>query len=378
MKMNIDYQQIIKDKKVYSRYKNDFFDTFMEEKVPEANYIPFEWKGGLIDFETYQKIINFFLWTYQGWQGESQVRLWYNTETKEWATYPMPQEITKGSMATTDSYCEEVSKLFPPPWIDFGTGHHHCSAGAFASGQDIKNEQNQDGFHFTIGNLDKNKLDLHARFSWSGQLFPCHISDFVAGPEWLQEAPDNTYYQMLDIMLRTPPECPDFPKQWKQQVTEKIIKPVSKANTNWKDYNWKDWNTNNVTPYEKPVFQDNDVTMEVSDIAYLVANSLTDNPYDVIKAFAEKVPDVEHKLYIQDVEELIEGEISISPIKVSKEAVSKEVLNILRSQISKDERTIRKTKNLQQLQSMTGADEATPESINYEIYENGITIDDLL
>jgi len=381
--MNI--QQLIKDGKIYSKTSNQFFDTYQEEKVPKADNIPFDWKGGLIPFDTYQEIVNFFLWTYELWKGESQVRLWYNTETQEWATYPMPQLITKGSMATTDSYCEKISKLFPPPWIDLGTGHHHCNANAFASAQDINNEQNQDGFHFTIGNLNQNKLDLHARFSWSGQLFPCHVSDFVAAPEWLHSAPDNTYYQILDIMLRTPPECPDFPKEWKQQVTEKITKPDHSHHIHhpyqglYQGYNWRDCiNNKSIINEEEDVLESNDIAMEISDIAYTVSEAIIDNPYDILEAFNESKPNNRQSIYIKDVESMIEAEIAYSQIKIRKKDALKETLDMLRAKINKDEKIIQDTNNLEELKLMTGASMPTIKSINYEIYENGISIEDLI
>ena len=56
----------------------------------------------------------------------------------------------------------------------FGTVHHHCSTSAFQSGTDEADETNREGFHFTIGNLDKEDIDIHFRWCLDNQ---CHELD---------------------------------------------------------------------------------------------------------------------------------------------------------------------------------------------------------
>lgn len=223
---------IIAENKIYKKVEDEFTCTYEEsDAIPRASKVPFKWKGNKINPELFHTINAFFLWTFQKWQAESQVRLFYNTQTKEWKAQPFPQEITKGSMTTEDENCEETRSLFPDPWVYLGTAHHHCSTKAFQSGTDHANELNQDGFHYTIGNLNSKELDFHGRFSWSGSLFDVDIFDLVYAPKWIKQAPDELQYEFAKKTLLMKQDGVDytdfFPKEWQEKIIEKAERQIT-------------------------------------------------------------------------------------------------------------------------------------------------------
>jgi hypothetical protein len=246
---------IIAENRIYKKVEDEFTCTYEEsDAIPRTSKIPFKWKGDKITPELFHTINAFFLWTFQKWQAESQVRLFYNTQTKEWKAQPFPQKIAKGSMTTEDENCEETRSLFPDPWVYLGTAHHHCSTKAFQSGTDHANELNQDGFHYTIGNLNSKELDFHGRFSWSGSLFDVDIFDLVYAPKWIEQAPDELQYEFAKKTLLMKLDGVDytdfFPKKWQEKIIEKAERQVTRyAGITHPDYDgytaykWRDIKT---------------------------------------------------------------------------------------------------------------------------------------
>lgn len=208
--------------KIYKEKVDDYISAY-EESNPfeEIKKLPFKWKGGRIPNELFLKINSFFMWTYSKWQAESQVRLFYNTKTKEWDAFPFPQEIRKGSMTTEDKNSNEIRSKFKEPWTYLGTAHHHCSTAAFQSGTDENNERNQDGFHYTIGKLNEKILDYHGRFSWNGTLFDLNPFELIECPKFALEAPKELQYEFAIKSLLLQPPVDNFPEEWKKSVSEK-------------------------------------------------------------------------------------------------------------------------------------------------------------
>jgi len=137
--------------------------------LPAAEGDPaMNWTGGRIPLSLWQDIVAFFQKSYAETKSETQVRLFYNPDTQQWRGGPVPQKYGTGMTATDlpnhHRYDELMSGYMQGGFIKFGTVHHHCSAGAFQSGVDHKDEK-ESGLHITVGSLGQPKHTIHARVS---------------------------------------------------------------------------------------------------------------------------------------------------------------------------------------------------------------------
>ena len=227
--MNIETDDLIIDEgKVFRSTEDEFTKGYIPFQPVIKKEKPWmEFKGGQMDLNTWFQILNFFLWSQEKFKAETQTRLYYNIETRQWASHPMPQ--TPNGMTTRDEHDDEIRRKFPLPWTYFGTAHHHCTSAAFQSGTDEKNEVNQDGWHFTIGNLDSEELDYHGRFSYNGVLYPAYLTEWIKEPNWAEQIPeeikwDSIYKYLLNSKLVRSTANPYgngiFPPEWKDLVKE--------------------------------------------------------------------------------------------------------------------------------------------------------------
>jgi len=178
--------------------------------------------------ELWQEVLAFFRWTYQEFKSESQVRLFVNGTTKEWKAWAFPQKANTGMTAVElpdDPKTAAQRRQFGTGWLNFGTVHHHCSSSAFQSGTDEANEQNQDGLHITVGHMDKEQYDLHARLYIGGIKFTPDMSvfwevgDFMSdfpgyARRWAPKAADVALAQMSEA----PPKDFPFPNEWRENI----------------------------------------------------------------------------------------------------------------------------------------------------------------
>lgn len=241
--MNIDINNLrVSDNKLFLRSDSEWVSGFTEIEIPKGDPI-LRFKGGKMKVELWFKILNFFLWTQEKYKSESQVRLYYNKHTKEWGAYPYPQ--TPNGMTTNDSQDKEIRSKFPDPWQYLGTAHHHCTSAAFQSGTDEANERQQDGWHYTIGHLDKAFLDYHGRFSWGGSLFKASLLDYIEFPDWINNIPSQIkYHTAMDYLCCSAIAMSSeysFDEEWKSSIKPKAV--TSSYNTNtlfntqWDSYN---------------------------------------------------------------------------------------------------------------------------------------------
>lgn len=105
-------------------------------------------------------------------------------------------------------------------WLYFGTVHHHCSASAFQSSTDEQNEWNQDGLHITVGRMEADQHDLHARLYLGGNCFEPDMSLFwPIDPELAERVPPS----MLDELARfqmCEKVTVDFPNIWRANLVD--------------------------------------------------------------------------------------------------------------------------------------------------------------
>ena len=105
-------------------------------------------------------------------------------------------------------------------WLYFGTVHHHCSASAFQSSTDEQNEWNQDGLHITVGKMDQERHDLHARFYLGGNCFEPDLSCFwPIGPELAEQVPASLHHHLACHQMGSKVTV-DFPDQWRAHLVE--------------------------------------------------------------------------------------------------------------------------------------------------------------
>ena len=215
-----DYR--VHENKLYVRSDNEWVSGWNAIEVPK-NPPTCQFKGGKMSLHLWFQILAFFKWTQDKYKSESQVRLYYNKESKTWGAHPYPQ--SPSGMTTNDSQDEEIRAKFPDPWVYFGTAHHHCTTKAFQSGTDEANERQQDGWHYTIGCLDSEIYDFHGRFSWAGELFQADLFSWIDLPDWAKDIPSQVRYDSAyDYVLHSDISSKEeyyFPEEWKDSIKPK-------------------------------------------------------------------------------------------------------------------------------------------------------------
>jgi hypothetical protein len=181
--------------------------------------------------EMWHQVMSFFRWTNKEMDSESQVRLYVNVKLGRWGAWAFPQEARTGMSAreivtqeTPEQAIERFASWGSEPsadWLYFCTVHHHCSASAFQSGTDEENERNQDGLHITVGRMDGDRHDLHARCYLAGNCFEPDMSLFwEISPDLMAQVPST----MLDAVARfqmCEKVVVDFPDAWRKNVIER-------------------------------------------------------------------------------------------------------------------------------------------------------------
>ena len=197
-----------------------------------------DYTGPKFDPAMWHQVLSFFRWTHKEMNSESQVRLYVNTKLGRWGAWAFPQEARTGMSArelavpeTPEQAVARFASWASVPsadWLYFGTVHHHCSASAFQSGTDEDNERNQDGLHLTVGRLDAERHELHARFYLNGHCFAPDLSGFwPVTPELAEQVPAT----MLDEIARFQMGAKvvvDFPEAWRKNIVEVRAEVVSR------------------------------------------------------------------------------------------------------------------------------------------------------
>src|SRR5208282_1810415 len=154
------------------------FSCLLEHKVSETTG-QFEYTGPRISVECWEGVLRFFKWTYQDSKSESQVRLFVHP-VHGWMAHAFPQKggtgLTTKEIESEDAKAQRAA--IPEGYTAFGTVHHHCAINAFQSGVDLEDESAVDGLHITVGNVDKEQMDLHCRLYVKGNKFEPNMAAF--------------------------------------------------------------------------------------------------------------------------------------------------------------------------------------------------------
>jgi len=200
-----------------------------------------DYSGPKFTPEMWHQILSFFRWTNKEMQSESQVRLYVNLKLGRWAAWAFPQEARTGMSARelpVQEIVEQAKARFSfwssdpsDDWLYFGTVHHHCSASAFQSSTDEQNEWNQDGLHITVGKMDQDIHDLHARLYLDGNCFDPDLSLFwPLDPILATQVPPSMHDELARFQMGEKVTV-DFPDQWRANLIEG--KPEHKRTERW-------------------------------------------------------------------------------------------------------------------------------------------------
>jgi hypothetical protein len=148
--------------KVFTTFGGELFDAPKELPLMERP-LQVAWKGAKIPLGLWKQISAFCQYTFDKYNSEGLVRLYYSRKESRWFAYAHPQQMVAGlSIKDTIS---ETFKPFTPDAVLAGTVHHHCGIAAFQSGVDAADEKDVVGLHITLGEIDKPKWGWHHRFS---------------------------------------------------------------------------------------------------------------------------------------------------------------------------------------------------------------------
>lgn len=192
-----------------------------------------DYTGPKFDPAMWHQVLSFFRWTYKEMDSESQVRLYVNAQLGRWGAWAFPQEAGTGMSArelvTVETPEQAVARFASwgsepsGDWVYFGTVHHHCSASAFQSGTDEENERNQDGLHLTVGRMEAERHDLHARFYLAGNCFAPDLACFwPVDPELAAQVPASLLDELARFQMGQKVVV-DFPDAWHKNVVPVAI-----------------------------------------------------------------------------------------------------------------------------------------------------------
>jgi hypothetical protein len=178
----------------------------------------------------WHQVMSFFRWTHKEMQSESQVRLYVNHQLGRWGAWAFPQVARTGMSArelTVPELPEKAKERFASwnsepsdDWLYFGTVHHHCSTSAFQSATDEQNEWNQDGVHITVGRMDADQHDLHARLYLGGNCFEPDLSRFwPVDPDLAARVPAGMHNELARFKLCGKVTV-DFPEAWRKNLMD--------------------------------------------------------------------------------------------------------------------------------------------------------------
>jgi len=189
-----------------------------------------EYAGPQFAPEMWHQVMSFFRWTHKEMRSESQVRLYVNHALGRWGAWAFPQEARTGMSArelpspeTPEQARERFASWNSEPsddWLYFGTAHHHCSAGAFQSATDEQNEWNQDGLHLTVGRMDAERHDVHARLYLDGNAYEPDLSRFwPVDPALSAMVPAEVLHEVARFQMGEKVTV-DFPDAWRANLVE--------------------------------------------------------------------------------------------------------------------------------------------------------------
>jgi hypothetical protein len=292
--------------KILTYQQKKDFEGFLLSDNQEISKI--SWHGNKISLATIQETMSFFVWQFQTYGTESQLRLLRNNSTGEFKFIPFYQHIETGLQSNEIKESIENNNLteyyLKNNYHFFGSIHHHCTSGAFQSSTDYRDEININGFHFTIGNLDKKQFSLHGRFVFRSVCYEINLLEIFDNLDFLnsENIPESI-----------------FPFQWLERLKEKpkpIISEITKMQTLSKseatnEFKYSDFNDYNSYDY----FQDFEKELEE------IENTFFDSKVDSEYLYFLKLSDNQNKNKILELIDLLEYINLYNPIQENFELI---------------------------------------------------------
>jgi len=223
-------KQIIHDNKIYTAKENDFFGYWEEaDEVKEATPTP-TWKGAKIDLQNWYKFVTFCLASQKKNKAEAMVLFFYDENKEDWHLWAPPQETQGMTVNVTEGQDYDEQRTQLPPLM-FGSGHHHCTSSAFQSGTDHEDEIDKEGIHVTLGNLDKQILDIHCRIIVRGVSYDVPASDVIETPKWVKEILFPDIREEAANRFLGQRFAVEYPSVWLDNVEKKTWGGISQKKT---------------------------------------------------------------------------------------------------------------------------------------------------
>jgi hypothetical protein len=286
---------IIHEDTLYEEKAGPLVTTYTRFQLPIKEPNP-TWNGPRIPWDLWTEMVAWCQVTQEKFKSEALVLLFFDQELQQWSHWYPPQ-ITNGMTVKADEsdpdYTEQ-RKLYPD--LQFGTLHHHCTTGAFASGTDKSDEEDREGLHFTIGHLGSDEHSVHFRFCYQGQCYEGSASSVIEPPEWLKTVPEKYRSDLMKDVIQDPVDA----SQWDFSEPLKQIKKTS-YNQNGIGFgiNRRMRNINSISDYDHFVSSQKHIT---DGVVEEIENTLFQ--YDVIhemipagKSVAKKALDYLHKKF---------------------------------------------------------------------------------
>jgi hypothetical protein len=210
---------IIDDNKLYREDDKGLYVDYVLCQADEGDATP-RWTGPKIPYEMFREMTAWCEETQRRLKSEAMVLLFLD-ENNQWKHWYCPQETSGLSVESDDNSAlyKEERKNYPDRQL--GTLHHHCGVDAFQSGTDSSDEEDRDGLHFTIGNLDDDTYSLHARFCINGKSHDCPTESLVEMPKWMENVPEHARIDIMKGLLKAPTE--GFKKDHFKELIEKVV-----------------------------------------------------------------------------------------------------------------------------------------------------------
>ena len=291
------------NQKILTYQKKPDFSGFLVSEI--ENYDLIKWTGNKISLATIQETMSFFVWQYETYKTESQLRL-LRDKQGNFIFVPFFQFIETGLQSNeirdSKENIELTEKYLKEGFHFFGSIHHHCSSGAFQSSTDFNDEIKQNGFHFTIGNLDNNVFSLHGRFIFRGVCYKINLLEIFHNLDFLniENIPENI-----------------FPFEWQERLKEK-----PKIETVFKNDYKSDYKSDYKNEYEFSNIWENDsyffdFEKELSDIEETFSYSKIDAEY----LYYLKLSDTQNKNRILELIDFLEYINSLNHIQENFEFI---------------------------------------------------------
>jgi hypothetical protein len=254
-------QLVITRKNKHFAVSRNFMDVGL---IADALNIPILPSVGLasvnipkIPYEQWKQTVGFHRWGQKTFGKETHISH-FITRDGNLITFPFHQEVEGMTIKidlTTPENQALLEEMEREHGIDVGafhgTTHHHCTTSAYQSSTDKGDEENQQGMHFTLGNMNLPQMTIHCRISAIFNGDPSLIVEGQPVPDGAKIAKsmvDMTGANLLNLfdipemdknIHAMPKEYIDFaikyyltsldnqpfPEEWKARVTQKKYAP---------------------------------------------------------------------------------------------------------------------------------------------------------